>query len=195
MRMMSSAYALTISRVIRPASRTRRAPSGVRLGEVAVADAPWAGPEPMFEAEALASASIAQVHEAILPDGREVVVKVVRPGIRRQIRRDIDLLMTIAQLAEKYWEDAARVKPPEFVREFEMFIFDELDMNREAANASAARIDARPGGPFMLAIGSEMCFCGAPFDLEATPNFRARMQESGFPWPPRKPIEYPLKTW
>ena len=67
--------------------------------------------------------------------------------------------------------------------------------DRAAANAAAARIDARPGGPFMLAIGSEMCFCGAPFDLEATPNFRARMQESGFLWPPRKPIEYPLKTW
>ncbi|MEJ2401948.1 MAG: hypothetical protein P8Y52_11225 [Xanthomonadales bacterium] len=62
-------------------------------------------------------------------------------------------------------------------------------------SGSAARIDARPGGPFMLAIGSEMCFCGAPFDLTATPNFRARMQESGFDWPPRKPSAYPLKTW
>jgi ubiquinone biosynthesis protein len=92
-----------------------------------------------FNLQPLASASIAQVHEATLPDGREVVVKVVRPGIRRQIRRDIDLLMVIARLAEKYWEGGARVKPPEFVREFEMFIFDELDMNREAANASALR--------------------------------------------------------
>ena len=92
-----------------------------------------------FELEPLASASIAQVHEATLTDGREVVVKVVRPGIRRQIRRDINLLMTIAQLAEKYWEDASRVKPTEFVSEFEMFIFDELDMNREAANASVLR--------------------------------------------------------
>ena len=67
--------------------------------------------------------------------------------------------------------------------------------DRAAANAAAARIDARPGGPFMLAIGSEMCFCGAPFDLEATPNFKARLQEAGFTWPPHKPIEYPLKTW
>jgi ubiquinone biosynthesis protein len=92
-----------------------------------------------FSLEPLASASIAQVHEATLPDGREVVVKVVRPGIRRQIRRDIDLLMQVARLAEKYWEGGARVKPPEFVREFEMFIFDELDMNREAANASVLR--------------------------------------------------------
>jgi ubiquinone biosynthesis protein len=92
-----------------------------------------------FNPEPLASASIAQVHEATLPDGREVVIKVVRPGIRRQIRRDIDLLMVVAGLAEKYWESGARVKPTEFVREFEMFIFDELDMIREAANASALR--------------------------------------------------------
>jgi len=92
-----------------------------------------------FDPEPLASASIAQVHAATLPDGREVVVKVVRPGIRKQIRRDIDMLMTVAGLAEKYWEGGSRVRPREFVREFETFVFDELDMNREAANASSLR--------------------------------------------------------
>jgi ubiquinone biosynthesis protein len=92
-----------------------------------------------FDLEPLASASIAQVHSATLPDGRDVVVKVVRPGIRKLIRRDIDLLMAIAKLAEKYWEGGQRVRPPEFVREFETFVFDELDMTREAANASALR--------------------------------------------------------
>ena len=92
-----------------------------------------------FDALPLASASIAQVHAATLVDGREVVVKVVRPGIEKQIRRDIDLLMTVARLAEKYWEGGMRVKPSEFVREFESFVFDELDMGREAANASALR--------------------------------------------------------
>jgi ubiquinone biosynthesis protein len=92
-----------------------------------------------FDAKPLASASIAQVHAATLPDGREVVVKVVRPGIREQIRRDIDLLMTVATLAEKYWEAGPRVRPTQFVREFETFVFDELDMTREAANASALR--------------------------------------------------------
>jgi ubiquinone biosynthesis protein len=92
-----------------------------------------------FDLKPLASASIAQVHAATLADGSEVVVKVVRPGIRKQIRRDIDLLMAIARLAEKYWEGGARVKPPSFVREFETFVFDELDMTREAANASALR--------------------------------------------------------
>jgi ubiquinone biosynthesis protein len=92
-----------------------------------------------FDLQPLASASIAQVHAATLPDGREVVVKVVRPGIRAQIRRDIDLLMAIARLAEKYWEGGSRVRPTSFVREFETFVFDELDMTREAANASALR--------------------------------------------------------
>jgi ubiquinone biosynthesis protein len=92
-----------------------------------------------FDPAPLASASIAQVHAATLPDGREVVVKVVRPGIRQQIRRDIDLMMTIAGLAEKYWEGGMRVRPRDFVREFETFVFDELDMTREAANASALR--------------------------------------------------------
>ncbi|HKX57723.1 MAG TPA: AarF/UbiB family protein, partial [Xanthomonadales bacterium] len=77
-----------------------------------------------FDPVPLASASIAQVHAATLPDGREMVVKVVRPGIRRQLRRDIDLLMSIARLAEKYMEGGARVRPPEFVREFETFVFD-----------------------------------------------------------------------
>jgi hypothetical protein len=67
--------------------------------------------------------------------------------------------------------------------------------NRQGANAAATRIDSRPGGPFMLLVGSQMCFCGEPFDLDATPNFKARLAESGFPWPPRDPVGYPLKTW
>lgn len=92
-----------------------------------------------FATQPLASASIAQVHAATLPNGHEVVVKVVRPGIRRQLRRDIDLLQAIAGLAEKYWEGGLRVRPTEFVREFETFVFDELDMYREASNASILR--------------------------------------------------------
>jgi len=92
-----------------------------------------------FDMTPLASASIAQVHAATLPDGKEVVVKVVRPGIRKQLRQDIDLLYSIAGLAEKYWEGGQHVKPKEFVREFETFVFDELDMYREASNASLLR--------------------------------------------------------
>jgi len=92
-----------------------------------------------FDQKPLASASIAQVHAATLPDGREVVVKVVRPGVRQQLRRDIDLLLAVAGLAEKYWEGGPRVRPTEFVHEFETFVFDELDMYREASNASMLR--------------------------------------------------------
>jgi hypothetical protein len=47
----------------------------------------------------------------------------------------------------------------------------------------------------MLLIGTSMCFCGAPFDLDATPNFAVRLKETGAPWPPRKVIDFPLKTW
>lgn len=92
-----------------------------------------------FDSEPLASASIAQVHAAVLHDGRQVVVKVVRPDIAPQLRRDLDLLNSIAQLAERYWEEGHRVRPTAVVKEFETVIFDELDMQREAANASLLR--------------------------------------------------------
>ena len=92
-----------------------------------------------FDTTPLASASIAQVHPATLHDGREAVVKVVRPGIDKQLRKDIDLLKTIAGLAEKFMQNGAQVQPLEVVREFETVVFDELDMQREAANASILR--------------------------------------------------------
>ena len=92
-----------------------------------------------FNEEPLASASIAQVHTAKLKDGRDVVLKVVRPGIDRIIRRDVDLLLTIARLADRYSSDARRLRPVEVVREYETTIFDELDLMREAANASQLR--------------------------------------------------------
>jgi ubiquinone biosynthesis protein len=92
-----------------------------------------------FEETPLASASIAQVHTARLKNGKKVVVKVLRPGIEKTIRRDVDLLFTIARLAEKYWKDGRRLHPVEVVREYEKTIFDELDLMREAANASQLR--------------------------------------------------------
>jgi len=92
-----------------------------------------------FDTKPLASASIAQVHPATLHDGREAVVKVVRPGIDKQLRKDIDLLKTIARLADKFMQNGAKVQPLEVVREFETVVFDELDMQREAANASILR--------------------------------------------------------
>ncbi len=92
-----------------------------------------------FDGKEIASASIAQVYGAQLPDGQEVVVKIVRPGIERKIRQDIDVLMLLASLADRYWGEAKRVKPVQIVREFETTILNELDLVREAANANQLR--------------------------------------------------------
>ncbi|TCO82764.1 2-octaprenylphenol hydroxylase [Plasticicumulans lactativorans] len=92
-----------------------------------------------FDEAPLASASIAQVHAARLPGGREVVVKVLRPGINRIIRRDVDLLYIIAGLAHRYWKEGRRLRPLEVVGEYEKTIFDELDLIREAANGAQLR--------------------------------------------------------
>ncbi len=92
-----------------------------------------------FEAEPLASASVAQVHVARLHNGRDVVVKVVRPGIERTIRKDVDLLYTFAHLLQWSWPEGRRLRPAEVVREYEQTIFDELDLRKEAANGSQLR--------------------------------------------------------
>jgi ubiquinone biosynthesis protein len=89
-----------------------------------------------FDETPLAAASIAQVHVARLRDGREAVVKVLRPGMRAVIGRDIEVLYTLARLAERWSEDARRLKALEVVREYERTVLDELDLMREAANAS-----------------------------------------------------------
>ncbi|TDT40147.1 2-octaprenylphenol hydroxylase [Halospina denitrificans] len=92
-----------------------------------------------FERDPLASASVAQVHGARLHDGRAVIVKVIRPGIERVIRQDIRLLYLMAGLLERYWSEGRRLHPVEVVSDYEKTIFDELDMQREAANASQLR--------------------------------------------------------
>jgi len=92
-----------------------------------------------FDDEPLAAASIAQVHTAALPDGREAIVKVLRPGVREQIRRDVDVLHSLAALAQRYWGEVRRLRPREVVREFDTTLMDELDLMREAANASQLR--------------------------------------------------------
>ena len=92
-----------------------------------------------FSAEPLAAASIAQVHAAKLKDGREVVVKILRPGVNEQVARDIEVLKDIADLAKRYWKEGHRLKPVEIVEEYEKTIFDELDLNREAANGALLR--------------------------------------------------------
>jgi len=89
-----------------------------------------------IDKEPLAAASIAQVHAAELPNGAEVVLKVLRPGVQEKIEQDLDVLRTVAGLAAKYWEHGKRLKPLELVAEYEQTIIDELDLMREAANTA-----------------------------------------------------------
>jgi len=92
-----------------------------------------------FDAEPVASASIAQVHFATLKDGREVAVKVLRPGMLDTIDDDMALLRTLAGWIERLSADGRRLKPREVVAEFDTYLHDELDLGREAANAAQLR--------------------------------------------------------
>lgn len=92
-----------------------------------------------FDPTPLASASVAQVHTAKLKSGEKVIVKVLRPDIEDKIHSDVGLLYELAKLAERFWSDARRLRAMEVVAEFEKTILDELDLLREAANASAIR--------------------------------------------------------
>ncbi len=92
-----------------------------------------------FDATPIASASIAQVHAARLKNGADIVIKVLRPNILPIIQRDVALLYIIARLAERYSKDARRLRAIEIVEEYEKTILDELDLMREAANASQLR--------------------------------------------------------
>lgn len=93
-----------------------------------------------FDEIPLASASVAQVHSATLKNLDKVVaVKILRPNIISTIEKDLKLLETFAGLLESLWNDAKRLKPKEVVAEFSKYLHDELDLMREAANASQLR--------------------------------------------------------
>ncbi|WP_425501495.1 ubiquinone biosynthesis regulatory protein kinase UbiB [Pseudoxanthomonas kalamensis] len=92
-----------------------------------------------FDTVPLASASIAQVHAATLHDGRKVVVKVLRPGVEKQIDADIGLLKSMAAVVERTHPNADKIRPREVVAEIETTLAAELDLQREGANASVMR--------------------------------------------------------
>ncbi|WP_332673544.1 ubiquinone biosynthesis regulatory protein kinase UbiB [Aromatoleum sp.] len=92
-----------------------------------------------FERTPVASASVAQVHFAKLPNGTDVAVKILRPGIQRVIAHDLALMESAAALLDRLWPEARRLKPREVVAEFSKYLNDELDLMREAANCSQLR--------------------------------------------------------
>ncbi|KPY30768.1 ubiquinone biosynthesis regulatory protein kinase UbiB [Pseudomonas syringae] len=92
-----------------------------------------------FDEKPLASASVAQVHAACLKTGEEVVVKVVRPGLKPIIGQDLAWLFILARTAERVSADARLLHPVQVVMDYEKTIYDELDLLREAANASQLR--------------------------------------------------------
>jgi TolB-like protein len=96
--------------------------------------------------------------------------------------------------------DGARAAMEKWQAQYGRNLRNEIEIHaalgdREQANRLAAELDARPGGPMMLLITAVYCACGAPFDLEATPNFRDRVTESGVAWPLDTLIRYPAKDW
>ena len=92
-----------------------------------------------FDRTPVASASIAQVHFATLKNGKEVAVKVLRPGMKKSIDEDVALMHIAADWIGRVWADGKRLKPKEVVAEFDKYLHDELDLMREAANASQLR--------------------------------------------------------
>ena len=92
------------------------------------------------------------------------------------------------QMVEEYWS-----RPD--ANDWSSLVLAAVVGDREQANEIATRIDMYPGSAVVLNLAIIGCYCGAPFDLEAVPNYKARIEEAGFPWPPTKHIDYPSKTW
>jgi ubiquinone biosynthesis protein len=92
-----------------------------------------------FDKIPMASASVAQVHAAILPSGQEVVIKVIRPGIDRIVARDLKVMKSGAAWLERLWKDARYFRPSRVVADYEDVILGELDLTQEARHAEAMR--------------------------------------------------------
>jgi ubiquinone biosynthesis protein len=100
---------------------------------------PWRNSFSHINVNALASASIAQVHEATLPDGQSVVIKVLRPGIEEVIRQDIEVLKWLARLIQRFVKDGRRLRPREVISDYEHVILGELNLMAEGANTTLLR--------------------------------------------------------
>jgi len=113
------------------------------------------------------------------------ILRYDRQILREALAGDITLAR---KMAEEYWSG------PD-ADDTNSLLVAAVVGDRERANKLASQIDVHPGSVIALAEVVTYCFCGAPFDLEAAPNFKARIEEAGFSWPPKKIIDYPSKTW
>ncbi|HET8731822.1 MAG TPA: AarF/UbiB family protein [Moraxellaceae bacterium] len=110
--------------------------------------APLAQKFSRFDEQPLAAASIAQVHTAALPDGREVVVKILRPGVEAEIRRDMALVRDFTLWLEDRFPELQQFHPHRIARDYEQTLIDETDLLREAANTRRMRANF-PGSPLL----------------------------------------------
>ena len=136
-----------------------------------------------FDRDPVASASVAQVHFAVLPDGTPAAVKILRPAIAETIDKDLALMQMGAILMEKLWSDGKRLKPRAVVAEFDRTIHDELDLSREAANCSQLRRNFERS-PLLLVPEVYWDWCNSEVmvmqRMEGTPiSHRARLVEQG----------------
>ena len=124
-----------------------------------------------------------------------------------RLMADAELVLPRSIAGARFWMaalrgdvDAARSLMDEYRSTFgfnaiDLIYFNVLLGDRDAANATAAAVDARPFGYMLLANAVLTCICGAPFDLEVTPNFARMVGQAGLSWPPETPINWPLKSW
>ncbi|MES2918016.1 MAG: AarF/UbiB family protein [Pseudomonadota bacterium] len=140
--------------------------------------APLAQAFARFDELPLAAASIAQVHTAALPDGREVVVKVLRPGVDADIRRDMALVRDFTLWLEERFPELQQFHPHRIARDYEQTLIDETDLLREAANAKRMRANF-PNSPLLYVPEVHGDYCtsrvmvaeriyGSPIDQVAT---------------------------
>lgn len=111
-----------------------------------------------FDEQPVASASIAQVHFAVLPNGTEAAVKILRPGMLPVIRRDLGLMDSAAWLIERLFADGKRLRPREVIAEFAKHLNDEMDLMCEAANANQLRRNFA-NSPFLIVPEIYWDFC------------------------------------
>jgi TolB-like protein len=117
------------------------------------------------------------------------------------VRDDNDRLQVLAMLAAMDGDAESLATTHEEWRrrfgpdDFREIVFAAWAGNRAEANRNAARVDARPAGHMALLLSIYFCLCAAPFDISATPDFAAKFEQSGLPWPTARPISLPLKDW